>query len=239
MVPHQHDNNAVHRYAAIFKRKIGGERISGDGIDLAVGKDRLARRKSDVENRHLSAVDPCRLNEDGPLGKSGIPGRRTELFSFQVFRHRYAAALARDDGAGGLAVDHEYRFERDTSIPVTELDKRVDIAEAYVVGARGDAIDRFKRTVSRLDRHVESFRSEIATVYRNQKGCGRSFELPIKCEFDRGLPAGRTFHQCCREQPEDDAPVATAENMDNAHVCNPSLPDFPKIRCPPTHASSL
>src|SRR5262249_4516780 len=238
MVTHQHHNNVVHRYAAIFKRKIGGERKSGDGIDLAVGKDRLARRKSDVQDRHLSDVDPRRLNKDGPLGKSGIPSRRTELFSFQVFRHRYAATLARDDGAGGFAVDHEYRFERGTSISVTELDKRVDIAEAYVVGARGDAINRFNRTVSRLDRHVESFRSEISTVYRNQKGCGRSFELPIKCEFNRGLRAGRTFHQCCREQPEDDAPVATAENMDNAHVSNPSLPDFSKIGVPPTRVAS-
>src|SRR5262249_54724202 len=162
-----------------------------DGIDLAVGKDRLARRKSDVEDRHLSDVDPRRLNEDGPLGKSGISGRRTELFSFQVFRHRYAAALACDDGAWGLVLDHKYRFERGTSISVTELDKRVDIAEANVVGARGDAIDRFKRTVPRLDRHVESFSSKIATVYRNQKGCGRSFELPIKFEFDGGLRAGR------------------------------------------------
>src|SRR5262245_7537076 len=167
MVTHQHDNNVVHRYAAIFKRKIGGKRKSGDGIDLAVGKDRLTRRKSDVEDRYLSDVDPRRLSKDGPLGKSGIPGRRTDLFSFQVFRHRYAAALACDDGAGGLVVDHEYRFERGTSISVTELDKRVDIAEAYVEGARGDAIDRFKRTVSRLDRDFEFFRDEIASVYRD------------------------------------------------------------------------
>jgi hypothetical protein len=52
------------------------------------------------------------------------------------------------------------------------------------------------------------------------------------------LRAGRTFHQCCREQPEDDAPVATAENMDNAHVSNPSLPDFSKIGVPATQVAS-
>ena len=101
------------------------------------------------------------------MGKSGIPGRRAELFSFQVFRHRYAAALARDDRAGGLIVNHKYRFERGASLLVTELDECVDIAEAHVIGAGRDAIDRLQRTVSRLDRHFEVFRGEITPVYRD------------------------------------------------------------------------
>ena len=154
------------------------------------------------------------------MGKSSIPGRRAELFSFQVFRRRNAAALARDDRAGGLVVDHEYRFERGASLSVMELDERVDIAEPDVVGAGGDAIDRSKRTVSGIDRHVEFFCGEITPVYRDQKGRGWSFEFPIKCELDGSLGASRTFYKCCREQPEDHAPAATPENMDNAHVSN-------------------
>jgi len=50
---------------------------------------------------------------------------------------------------------------------VTELDQRVDIAEADVIGAGRNAIDWFKRTVSRLDRHFEFFRNEIAPIYRD------------------------------------------------------------------------
>jgi hypothetical protein len=83
---------------------------------------------------HFSGVDTGSLNENGPLCKSGIPGRSAELFSFQVFRHRDAAALARDDRAGGLVVNHKHRFERGASLLVTELDECVDIAEADVVG---------------------------------------------------------------------------------------------------------
>ena len=147
-----------------------------------------------------------------------IPGRRAELLSFQVFRRRDAAALARDDRAGWLVVDHEYGFERGVWLSVTKLDERVDIAEADIIGAGGDAIDWLKRTVSRLNRHLEFFRGEIAPVYRDQKGRGRPFELPIKCELDGGLRASRACHQCCREQPEGHAPSARPENTDNAHA---------------------
>src|SRR4030095_1919886 len=86
--------------------------------------------------------DPGSLNEDGPLGKSGIPGRRAELFSFQIFRRRDATALARDDRAGGLVVNHKDRFERGASLLVAELDECVDIAEAHVIGAGRNATDR-------------------------------------------------------------------------------------------------
>src|SRR4029450_5347764 len=95
-----------------------------------------------------------------------------------------------------------------------------------------DAIGRFQRTVPRLDHHFEIFRGEIATVYRDQKGRGRSFELPIKCELNGGLRAGRTYHQSCHKQPENKAPVATAENMDNAHS-NLSLPDISGLAASP------
>jgi hypothetical protein len=73
-------------------------------------------------------------------------------------------AFARDYRTRWLVVDHKYRFERGASLLVTELDECVDIAEAHVIGARRDAIDRFEGTVSRLDRHFEFFRGEIAPV---------------------------------------------------------------------------
>src|SRR5262249_29721868 len=99
-----------------------------------------------------------------PFRESGISGRRAELLSFQVLRCRNASALAGDDRAGWLVVDHEYRFERGTFVSVTEIDEPIDITEADAVVARGYAIDRFERTVSRLDHHVELFCGEIALV---------------------------------------------------------------------------
>src|SRR5262249_61469165 len=93
-------------------------------------------------------VDPGRPRKDRPFGESGSSGQRADLLSFQVLRSRNASAFAGDDRAGWLVVDHECRFERGTFVSVTELNERIDIAEADVVGAGGDAIDRFERTVS-------------------------------------------------------------------------------------------
>ena len=74
-------------------------------------------------------------------------------------------------------------------IGVAELDQRIDVAEAHLVGAGGDAVDRLERARRRVDGDVEPFGLEVALVDRDQERRRRAFELEVEREFDRGLGA--------------------------------------------------
>ena len=75
-------------------------------------------------------------------------------------------------------------------IRVAELDQRVDVAEAHLVGAGGDAVDRLERARRGVDGDVEPFGLEVALVDRDQERRRRAFELAVEREFDRR--SGRT-----------------------------------------------
>src|SRR5207237_454479 len=125
--------------------------------------------------------------EDRPLREGAIRGWRAELLALQILWRGDASALAADNGERGLVVDYEHGLDRRARIGVTELDQRIDVAEAHVVGARRDAIDRFERAGGRIDRHVEPFGLVIALVNRDHERRGRALEFEIEREFDRRL----------------------------------------------------
>jgi hypothetical protein len=56
---------------------------------------------------------------------------------------------------------------------VEELDDRVDVAEAHLVGAGGDARDRFHRTVAGVDGDVQALLGEITAILGQQEAGGR------------------------------------------------------------------
>src|SRR5262249_220306 len=149
---------------AIFKREVRGERETGGGVDLTGGKHGFGHGESNVNNRHLAGADSGRPTKNGQSGEGATSGGPARLLSFQALGRRTPPPFRGADPRGWVVVDHEYRLEGGTFVSVMELDERIDIAEADVVGAGGDAIDRFERTVSRLDHHVELFRCEIAPV---------------------------------------------------------------------------
>ena len=151
---------------------------------------RLAHREADVLDRHLGGVDVVGLHEDLPLRVGAVGGGRAELLAFEVLRLGHAAALAADDREGRLVVDHEHRLDRRARIGVAELDQRVDVAEAHVVGAGRDAVDRLERARRGVDGDVEAFGLEVALVDGDHERRGRALELEVERELDLGLRGG-------------------------------------------------
>ena len=136
--------------------------------------------------------------------KAPSGGGRAELLAFEVLRLADAAALAPDDREGRLVVDHEHGLDRRARIGVAELDQRVDVAEAHVVGARRDAVDRLERAAGGVDGDVEALGLEVALVDRDQERRRRALELAVEREFDRGLRARPRWRQAPMRRREAD-----------------------------------
>ena len=144
------------------------------------------------DDLHLGGVDAVRLHEDRPLRVGAVRRRGAELLAFEILRRRHTAALAADNRERRLVVDHEHRLDRRARIGVAELDQRVDVAEAHVVGAGGHALDRLERAARAVDGDVEALGLEVALVDRDHERRGRAFELEVEREFDRlAAPAPR------------------------------------------------
>ena len=64
---------------------------------------------------------------------------------------------------------------------------RLYVAEAHVVGAGGDPVDRLERAGGRVDSDVHAFRLVVALVERHQERRRRSLEFEIEAEFYVGF----------------------------------------------------
>jgi hypothetical protein len=133
----------------------------------------------------------------------------------------HAAALARDDRERRAVVDHEHRLDRRGRVLVAELDQRIDVAEAHVVGAGGNTGDRLQRAGRGIDGDVESLSLVVALVEPDQERCRRALELEVEAEFDRCLRRGRSGGQ--REGDDRDGTGhvrragSEAEKVEEAH----------------------
>ena len=190
VIGHQHHGDVVGRNAAVLQVDVGREREAGDGIDLAGRQHRLAHREADILDRDLGRIDVVGLGEDLPLRIGAVRGRRAELLAFEILRIHGTAALAADNRKRRLVVDHEDGLDRHVRIGVAELDQRIDVAEADVVGAGRDAVQRLERAAGGVDRDVETFGLVIALVGGDQERRRRALEFPVEREFHRRLRSG-------------------------------------------------
>src|SRR4029077_421716 len=162
-------------------------REAGGVLDRYARQHGLAHREADGDDRYFGGSHASPQQEDRRLRGGAVRRRRAELFAFEIFRRSDAAALAPDDRERRLVVDHEYGLDRRARVGVAELDQRIDVAEAHVVGAGGDAIDRLKRAGRGIDRDVEAFGLEVALVDRDHERGSRALELEVERELDGGL----------------------------------------------------
>ena len=150
------------------------------------GQHRLAHREADVLDRHLGGVDAVRLREDRPLRIGAVRRRARRASCLRDPSASTTPRLLRPTIENGrLVVDHEHGLDRRARIGVAELDQRVDVAEAHVVGARRDAVDRLERAAGGVDGDVEALGLEVALVDRDHERRRRAFELAVEREFDR------------------------------------------------------
>ena len=145
--------------------------------------------------------------------------RGAELLAFKVLRRDDATALAPHDRERRLVVDHEHRLDRRAWIGVAELDQRIDVAEAHVVGAGRDAIDRLERTARGVDGDVEPLGLEVALVDRDHERRGGALELEVEREFDGRLRGGgvKRKRRCGGENKSD---PAEPDDILGSHPCS-------------------
>ncbi len=112
------------------------------------------------------------------------PARRASCLrsSFGLVTPRLLRA---DDREGRLVVDHEDRLDRHVRIGVAELDQRVDVAEAHVVGARRDAVDRLERAAGGVDRDVRGLRPCSSPCRAATRNGAEALEFEVEREFHR------------------------------------------------------
>ena len=81
-------------------------------------------------------------------------------------------------------VDRDRRF---FGLLRREIDQRVDVAEADVIGAARDFRDRRRRAIALVDVHLKSLGFEVALVLGEEEPALRALIFPVQHEFQLGL----------------------------------------------------
>ena len=138
----------------------GAEADGGDvaehAVDLALHQHLLAQVRLHVDDLDLGAVDLGRRAQRRKQLQRAVIGRTAELAADEI-RRRLDRAVGLDrDREGRAVVEHEDADRRLVRLLGRELDQRVDVAEAHVIGAVGDLRHRRAGTVALIEGDVEA-----------------------------------------------------------------------------------
>ena len=136
-------------------------------------------------------------------GLAGVEHRRGQSLALEVGGRGDARGFQGEHCGRGVVVDHVHGLDRRLRVVRAVLDQRVEVGEADVVGAGGDAGDRAGRAVAGVDGDVQAFFGEVALLRGEQEGRGRAFEAPVEGELQRrgGLGAGHQAGQGAGAEP--------------------------------------
>ncbi|MEZ5859353.1 MAG: hypothetical protein R3D28_10275 [Geminicoccaceae bacterium] len=160
------------------------EIVPGNDIDVPAHQHRLAQGRVHVDPRHGSLVDADLGGESRKELVGRIEDRRPQRVADEVLRLLDARGLERVEAEGGRIVDHHHGLDALPGVRRVELDQRVDVGEAHLVGARGDAGDGTGRAVAAVDRDGQPLLGEIPQVIGGDDRRCRPLVFPVQGELD-------------------------------------------------------
>ncbi len=179
-----------------------GEEMGADRVYLPFDEERLPQRGVHAHPGDLRRVQAHRLGEHREQPPGGVARRRTELSSLQFLGIRDVAALQGHDGERGVVKDHADGDERLVGVASVELDHRVDVGIAQVIGAARDLAHRVRGPVPSVNRDIQAFLSEVPLVEGHQERRLWPLEHPVEREFELRHGLGKPDHaQCHHKKP--------------------------------------
>ena len=119
-----------------------------------------------------------------------VIGGAAERLALEILRRLDRAVRLHRHGEGRLVEHHIDRDRRVLGLLGRELDQRVDVAEADVVGAVRDQRYRCARAVALVERDLEPLGFEVAAVLRQEEHPLRALVFPVQHQLELGLRVG-------------------------------------------------